>query len=501
MTLAMVRSRAARGLEAIPVNVEVYVGAGLPKFVIVGLPEKEVCESQHRVRAVLLNSCFEFPCQRIIVNLAPADLPKEGGRFDLPIALGILVAGKQLPPKVVADYEFIGELGLSGTLRPVRGVLPAVVAAARQKRKIVIPQKNCVEASLVHDAEIYPADNLLRVCEHLLGHRVLKALAPAEISDSDMVYPDLSDIRGQYHAIRALEVAAAGNHNCLFMGAPGTGKTMLASRLPGILPPLNHSDALEVTILRSLDGKQVKPQQFYQRPFRSPHHSASAAALVGGGADLRLGEVTRAHHGVLFLDELPEFQRRALETLREPLESHSVRLSRVAGHIEYPARFQMIAAMNPCPDGSDVDENGACPCSDARLQRYYSRLSVPFLDRIDMHVRVPRISWGKGEVKQCEPSVVVRQRVLAAYQRQIKRQDRQNAYIDNAQIEKHCGLSKQDKTLFFQAVERLNLSARAVHRTLKVARTIADLSASELITRRHLLEALSYRAMDKLFKV
>ena len=500
MTLAVIQSRAACGLEAVPVSVEVHIAYGVPTFHIVGLPEKEVRESKHRVRAVISHSSFEFPARRITVNLAPADLPKEGGRFDLPIALGILISSGQLPADSAADCEFIAELGLTGALRPVRGALSAAVAAAGRRNTLIIPRRNAAEVSLVRDAKVYAGDDLLAVCKHLLEGNGLTRVKPAKITPRHEVYPDFSEVRGQHHAARALEIVAAGGHNCLLVGAPGTGKTMLAGRLPGIMPPMNSDDALETMMIRSHCGEAVTADRFFVRPFRAPHHSASAVALVGGGPALRAGEVTRAHNGILFLDELPEFPRQVLDMLREPMEMRSMLVSRASGNIRYPARFQFIAAMNPCPDGSDVDESGRCPCSDGRLKRYYDRLSAPLLDRIDLHVRVPRVKWGGTEVKRCEDSCNIRGRVKAAYDFQIDRQGVQNAYLDDSRMESCCRVSKTDEALFYRAIDRLILSARASRRILKVARTISDLSQSETIEREHLLEALSYRSMDKLFK-
>lgn len=501
MALATINSCTPHGLQSMAVCVEVNIVHGLPRFVIVGLPEKEVKESIYRVQAAISNSRYDFPISRITVNLAPADLPKEGGRFDLPIALGILVATKQVPASSIQEYEFLAELGLSGTLRPVRGVLAAVLHAKQQGHKIIVPKKNQVEAALVRDTKAYAADNLLEVCAHLSGQKSLPQIQAKQVVFSNPDYQDLSDVYGQQMAVRSLEIAAAGNHNCLFLGAPGTGKTMLASRLPGILPSLSEEEALEVMVIRSVDGQKIQPGLFYQRPFRAPHHSASPVALVGGGSVLRIGEATRAHNGVLFLDELPEFQRHALEMLREPIESHCIQLSRASGSITYPARFQLIAAMNPCPDGADVDETGACPCSEARMQKYYSRLSAPFLDRLDMHVRVPRMPWSKGNLQQCESSQTVRTRVAHAYQIQIARQGKQNSLMKNLEIKQHCELSNKNKRLFYQTIEHLKLSHRGAKRILKVARTIADLGDSNAIQENHLLEAISYRSLSKLFRV
>ena len=500
MALAVVYSRAARGLEAALISVEVHITRGVPRFYIVGLPEKEVRESIYRVRAVITHSRFVFPIKRITVNLAPADLPKEGGRFDLPIALGILAASDQIPQDLLSTHEFLSELSLSGTLRPVRGALTAALAASTSRRILVIPKKNILEASLARSATVYSASSFLDVCEYLAGDKQLTVVKPAEVKPLHSTQLNLSDICGQHHAVRALEVIASGGHHGLFIGAPGTGKTMLATRLPGILPPLDDTSAMEVMAICSLRGEDITAEKLYQRPFCAPHHSASMVALVGGGQDIRPGEITRAHQGILFLDELPEFQRQALDALREPMETRNILISRASGNVEYPASFQFIGAMNPCPDGSDVDERGRCPCSGAQLKRYYNRLSAPFLDRIDMHIRVPRIRWGQGKVKQCEASEQVRVRVLAAYRRQLERQGTQNAYMSDAEVKKYCSLSKTDLELFYKRIDQLSISARAVNRILRVARTIADLAQMEQLRDEHILEALSYRSMDKLFR-
>ncbi len=500
MSLAVAHSRATRGLEAIAVNVEVHIAPGLPKLHIVGLPEKEVRESKYRVRALISQSRFEFPMRRIIVNLAPADLPKEGGRFDLPIALGILAASGQISPDALSNYEFLAELGLDGGLRRVRGILPAALATAKCGRALVIAPDNALEASLVRRAEVYCGHNLLDVCAHLSRGEGLQAVAAAEIPRDNSIDADLADVYGQHHAVRALEVAAAGGHHCLFLGSPGSGKTMLASRLPGILPEMSEEEALQTMAIRSLCAEKIELKRLYRRPFRTPHHSASAVALAGGGSDPKPGEITKAHNGVLFLDELPEFSRQALEILREPMEVGRVHLSRAAASVEYPARFQLIAAMNPCPNGEDVDERGRCSGSQAQLRRYYARLSAPLLDRIDVQMRVPRVKWndagGPGET-----SAAVRARVAAAYRRQVARQGGSNARMHDAAVKRLCVLSREDTALLHRVVERLGLSARALNRVLKVARTIADLAGEERIARAHLLEAIAYRSMDKLFKV
>ncbi len=491
-----------RGLEAIAVSVEVHISSGLPNLHIVGLPEKEVKESKYRVRAAILQSRFEFPMQRITVNLAPADLPKEGGRFDLPIALGILAANSQVPTDALDEYEFLAELGLDGKLRRVRGILPAMLAAARCGRALIIAQDNAPEASLVRRGKVYCGHGLLDVCGHLSRGEGLQAVKAAEVPLDDSIDEDLSDVYGQHHAVRAIEVAAAGGHHCLLLGSPGSGKTMLASRLPGILPAMNEEEALQTMAIRSLCAEHIETRRLYRRPFRAPHHSASAAALAGGGSDPRPGEITKAHNGVLFLDELPEFGRHALEILREPMETGRVHLSRAAASVEYPACFQLIAAMNPCPNGGDVDERGRCPGPESQLRRYYARLSAPLLDRIDIQVCVPRVKWGNaGAARAGEASAAVRARVVAARQRQLARQGVCNARMRNPDVKRLCVLPRQDTRLLHQAVERLGLSARAMNRVLKIARTIADLAGEERIARAHLLEAIAYRSMDKLFRI
>ncbi len=507
MHLATVHSRACRGLEAIPVKVEVHIAPGLPSMHIVGLPETAVRESKYRVRAALSQNRFEFPCRRITVNLAPADLPKEGGRFDLPIALGILAASGQLPPDAIENCEFISELSLSGSLLPVRGIIPAVLAAGAVRRNLVIPKDNAAEAGLAGGQGIYAAAHLLEVYGGLLGEVELKPVDPHSPPSSAAAALDMRDVRGQRQAVRAVEIAAAGRHHCLMLGSPGSGKTMLANRLPGILPPMCKDEAVETASVMSLGPEPPKPAHFYQRPFRSPHHTCTAVALVGGGSsEPRPGEISRAHNGVLFLDELLEFSRQALDALREPIESGMVHISRAGYSVSYPSRFQLIAAMNPCPDGSDTDETGRCPCSEQRLRHYYRRLSAPMLDRIDIHIRVPRIRWShleKGEAGAAgrgESSDVIRKRTALARQRQIKRQGNPNACLGNKEIEKLCGLSAEDRALLNRSAERLQLSARACYRVLKVARTIADLAGADTIARPHLLEAISYRSLDQLLK-
>ena len=503
MRLATVHSRACRGLEAIPIEVEVHIAAGLPNMHIVGLPETAVRESQHRVRAALVQNQFEFPCRRITVNLAPADLRKGGGRFDLPIALGILAASGQLPHDTLADCEFIAELSLSGSLLPVKGVIPAVMAASRIRRRLLISDDNAGEAGLAGKSGIYSAAHLLEVYSGLLGETELKPVAVIEPPVHVAAALDIGDVRGQREAVRAIEIAAAGRHHCLMLGSPGSGKTMLATRLPGILPPLDTAEAVETASVASLGPEPTRAADFYRRPFRSPHHGCSAVALVGGGSKRTApGEISMAHNGVLFLDELLEFSRPALDALREPIESGVIHIARAGYSVEYPARFQLIAAMNPCPDGSDTDENGRCPCSEQKLRHYYRRLSAPMLDRIDLHVRVPRIRWSGLERANArgESSEVVRVRVARAWRRQFERQGRANARLRNTEVEKLCALSQDDRKLLNRSADSLQLSARACYRVLKVARTIADVADAETVERPHLLEAIHYRSLDQLLQ-
>src|SRR5437660_2248071 len=389
MAVAVVRSRALAGVHAPVVTVEVHLAGGLPGVRLVGLPEAEVREARDRVRAALQNAHFEFPARKVTVNLAPADLPKESGRFDLPIALGILAATGQIPAAALDAYEFAGELALTGDLRAIRGALAMVLSARRDGRAFVLPAASAAEASLVRDATVYPAKSLLAVCAHVTGRELLPAMTagPTLLRESG---PDLSDVRGQAQAKRALEIAAAGRHSVLFVGPPGTGKSMLAQRLPSLLPPLAEDEALESAAIQSLTGS-FRQGEWGRRPYRAPHHTASAVALVGGGSDPRPGEISLAHHGVLFLDELPEWDRRVLEVLREPLESGQIHISRAARQAIFPARFQFVAAMNPCPCGYLGHPTGKCRCSPDHIARYRGRISGPLLDRIDLQLEVPSL--------------------------------------------------------------------------------------------------------------
>lgn len=496
MGLALVHGRARAGVRAPAVKVEVHLGGGLPSMSIVGLPEAAVREAKDRVRAAIQCAQFEFPARRITVNLAPADLPKGGGRFDLPIALGILAASGQLPQDALREYEFIGELGLTGELRPVDGVLPAALAAAQAGRRLVVAEGNGAEAALAAGLEAYTARTLLEVCALLTGRKpLLAAVAPPHQSADG---PDLRDVRGQAHARRALEIAAAGGHHLLLVGPPGCGKTLLASRLPGLLPEADEAAALETAAIASVSGRGLDPTRWRTRPFRAPHHTASAVALAGGGSEPRPGEISLAHNGVLFLDELPEWDRRALEVLREPLESGVVTISRAARQSEFPARFQLVAAMNPCPCGWAGDASGRCRCHGEAIARYRARISGPLLDRIDLHVEVPRLPPAelRPDAPEGESSAVVRTRVTAAHARQQARGGRLNAHLSQAQTMADCRLAPRDQALLERAVEALRLSARAMHRILRVARTIADLDGSDAIATAHLTEALGYRQAD-----
>ena len=497
MSLALVVSRASAGIRAPEVTIEAHLSGGLPSLSIVGLPEAAVKESKDRVRSALLTAQFEFPARRITLNLAPADLPKEGGRFDLPIALGILAASGQIPADVLADYEFVGELALTGALRPINGVLPVALAARAAGRKLIVPAANASEAALVSEVEVFAADHLLAVCAHLSGRERLPQARPAPAGE-DRPVPDLLDVMGQAHARRALEVAAAGCHNLLMVGPPGVGKSMLASRLPGILPALSEADAIESAAIGSVAGRAPSQGHWRTRPFRAPHHTASATALVGGGSNPRPGEISLAHHGVLFLDELPEFDRKVLEVLREPLESGAVTISRAARQEEFPARFQLVAAMNPCPCGHHGNANGQCRCTPDQIGRYLGKLSGPFLDRIDLQVEVPALPRGVLHASAPgESSAQVRLRVLAAQERQQARAGKLNARLGPRELQQMVRIGPAEQQLLEQAIDRLGLSARAYHRVLRVALTLADLAGVPTVGGEHLREALGFRRLDR----
>lgn len=492
MSLAVLTSRALVGLAAPEVSVEVHLANGLPAFTLVGLPDVEVREARDRVRAALQTSQFEFPQRRITVNLAPADLPKEGGLFDLAIALGILAASGQIPADALAQYEFSGELSLSGELRPVRGALALARQAAESGRTLILPSANAAEAALVNGVTILPAPNLLAVVAHLCRHTLLEPYTGAPLAPPPS-YPDLADVKGQVQARRALEVAASGQHSLLFYGPPGTGKSMLAQRLPGLLPALNDAEALETAAIHSVEGS-FRPERWRQRPIRAPHHSASTAALVGGGSTPRPGEISLAHNGVLFLDELPEFDRRVLEALREPLESGHITISRAARRAEFPARFQLIAAMNPCPCGFHGHPDGRCRCTPEQIARYRGKLSGPLLDRIDLLLEVPMLPVADLQAAPAgEASAPVRERVARCRAIQLARQGKPNASLAGAEIEAWCQPDAAGGKLLQSAIERLGLSARGYHRILKVARTIADMGEAPAVGAAHVAEAIQSR--------
>lgn len=497
MSLAIVHSRAQLGIDAPVVTVEVHLTNGLPSLAIVGLPAAAVKESKDRVRSALLNSCFEYPMRRITVNLAPADLPKEGGRYDLAIAIGILAASGQVPNDALEHYEMVGELALSGAVRATPGTIPAAIACASTQRSLIIPSENASEAAIVGHAKVLCADHLLAVCRHLHNQEKLHQVSIDDSVDEPPRYPDLSEVKGQHQAKRALEIAAAGNHSILFSGPPGTGKTMLASRLPGILPPLSLDERLEVASIKSITNQQDLSIN-HGRPFRSPHHTASAVSLVGGGSWPKPGEISLAHKGVLFLDELPEFDRKVLEVMREPLESGQICISRASRQVTFPASFQLIAAMNPCPCGHHGDPNGRCQCSPDKVRRYQSKISGPLLDRLDLHITVPPLQQGELSQKQpSEASFIVAQRVSSAVDRQLQRRNKMNSRLTGKEVEDDCRLTADNQTLVENAIQRLQMSVRAYHRILRVARTIADLSGEDTVQREHLMEAISYRKQEK----
>ena len=498
MSLTQLVTRAQLGIDAPEVRVEVHISNGLPAFTVVGLPETAVREARDRVRSAVLNSGFEFPPRRITVNLAPADLPKTGGRFDLPIALGILAASGQIDVSRLEGVACFGELALGGDCSKVDGMLPALIACQQAGQSVIIPHENAMEASLLGSLPIRLAHSLAEVCNSLNGGDDLQFSVPGIPDRSTFADLDLADVYGQALARRALEIAACGGHHMLMMGPPGTGKSMLAQRLISILPEMSDLEALESASLRSICGLAVNSQNWLRRPFQSPHHTVSGIALVGGGRHPRPGEISLAHNGVLFLDELTEFDRRTIEVLREPLESGRIHISRAAGHAEFPARFQLITAMNPCPGG--CDSIASCECSAEQLNRYRHKLSAPLLDRIDIQIELGRLQLHQlltAKTNKAESSASVRKRVIAARQLQMERQGCLNSQLDNRGLQHVCDLPIEVETRLANAIDKLRLSARSYHKILKLARSIADLSHQQEIDTAHLTEAISFRRQDR----
>ncbi|MCG2585510.1 YifB family Mg chelatase-like AAA ATPase [Massilia sp. TS11] len=495
--LAVLHSRALCGMQAPEVQVEVHLANGLPSLTIVGLPDAAVREARDRVRAAIQHAGMEMPRRRMTVNLSPADLPKASSRFDLPIALGILAASGQIDARTLGQYAFAGELSLSGQLRPIQGALATALALARSTpaRAFILPRDNAPEASLARGLSVLPAASLLEVCAHFSRHPQAPRLQAWQgaLPLAAPVYPDLAEVCGQQAAKRALEIAAAGSHSLLMIGPPGAGKTMLAMRFPGLLPPLDDDAALEVAALQSLD-QPFRPEHWGRRPFRAPHHSASAPALVGGSSQPRPGEISLAHGGVLFLDELPEFPRHVLEVLRQPLEAGTITVSRAARQSEFPARFQLLAAMNPCPCGYLGQTGASCRCTREQIARYQQRISGPLLDRIDLRIDIAPVSSAElTRARPGESTAQVAARVAQAHARQQARQGCTNAHLEAAAVARHCHLNQAALRVMRDTMRKFQWSARSFHRVLRVARTIADLAGHEAVEAVHVGEAAQLR--------
>jgi magnesium chelatase family protein len=498
MSFATVYSRARVGIDAPLVTIEVHISNGLPSFQIVGLPDASVRESRDRVRSALVNSDFQFPQTRLTVNLSPADIPKEGARFDLAIAVGILAASAQVPIDKLNQYEFYGELGLNGDVRGIIGEIPTTIACGNANRICILPQSNSLQAGLVETTEMLEAATLMAVFHHLTGQQNLSFITPVQTPEYGVanVQNDLSDVIGQVMAKRALEIAAAGQHNLLFLGPPGTGKSMLASRLASILPAMSIEEALQTAAIHSISGKPFDFTQWRTRPFRNPHHTASGVALVGGGSVPKPGEISLSHNGVLFLDELPEFDRKVLDVLREPMETGEITISRATQQADFPARFQFVGALNPSPTGHHNDGR----CTSDQVLKYLNKISGPLLDRIDIQIDVPALPKGAltQNTEERETSASVRERVNRAREVMLSRSGKPNALLSSKEVSKYCLLVKEDQIFLEHTIHQLKMSIRAYHKILKVARTIADLQQCQNITRTHLIEALNYRAMDRL---